>query len=128
MLVAACCSVLQRVASVLQFAAGCYPMLSSSWPFHLCVSCDAQYLLVAACCNVLQRVAVRCSALQCVAGCYPVLSGALPIQLCVKFESMICVHTLQRMLQRTLQHTLQLTTLASCSCDICESMTCTYYV
>jgi len=82
--VAACCSVLQRVAvrcSVLQCVAVSVPLRPlivrrddvsysySRWSAKVMPMCVLQRVLqcVAVCCSVLQRVAVCCSVLQCVA-------------------------------------------------------------
>ena len=54
--VAACCSVLQRVAVI-----------------YVCFTCRGEDKWVSSICNVLQCVAVCCNVLQCVAVCCSVL-------------------------------------------------------
>ena len=63
---AVCCSVLQRVGTILNKTIVCCSVLQ-------CVAVFSVLQCVEVCCSVLQRVAACCSVLRCVAACCSVL-------------------------------------------------------
>ena len=95
--VAACCSVLQRVAACLQHYASSLQFFDNA--------CVVRYF--ALCCSVLQRVATWCSVLQCVAACCSVLQRVYSSMQaiyrvrvsCMLHCAALCCNVLQSMLQ-----------------------------